>query len=72
MTTLQYNIWTTDNTVITLVTIQHSFNFFSPKRNFLNNENCISYNTDTLLLIIYTENKTQDKRSQNKGGWEHT
>ena len=28
----------------------------------------VSATTNTLLLTIYTQNKTQDKRTQNKGG----
>ena len=32
----------------------------------------VSATTNTLLLTIYTQNKTEEKRTQNKGRWEHT
>ena len=66
-TTLQYNIWTTYNTVLTLVTILYNFSFFSLNTIF-STMNIVSATTNTLLLTIYTQSKTQDQRTQNKGG----
>ena len=54
--------------VITLVTIQHSFNFFSPRRNFLNNENCISYNKYPIANNIYRKQNTRQENIIQGGG----
>ena len=68
-TTLQYNIWTTYNTVHTLVTILYNFSFFFLLNTIFSTMKILTATTNTLLLTIYTQNKTQDKRTQKQRGW---
>ena len=67
-TTLQYNIWTTYNTVHTLVTILYNFSFFFLLNTIFSTMKIVTATTNTLLLTIYTQNKTQDKRTQKPKG----
>ena len=58
---LQYGPYTSYNTV--------QFQFFFLLNTIFSTMEIVSATTNTLLLTIYTQNKTQDKRTQNKGGW---
>ena len=58
---LQYGPYTSYNTV--------QFQFFFLLNTIFSTMKILTATTNTLLLTIYTQNKTQDKRTQKQRGW---